>query len=439
MPVLLTVARDRAIVVKMVALAIVLALLLPAASFAGPLDALDVSLLLQPQGSLEPLLLIAGRLPEGTELPAEIAIPVPEGVEDSVAWAGQILGGPVENDPPAEPSFEVRDGVHVAVFELTQSDIGQIEIVYPAATSVIADDLRAAAFELATPAGAGLVRLAVAVPPGFEVTAVPEGALTSPLESGIVYYYVEFSDAAPGEPLGFGLEYRGQAAPGGAVPAHQGSGSGEIPTFLIVLIGAVLAGALLIVLASRARQDADTDEQWVNLEDEPHATAEDEYLEPVEREELSPVDAEEDAPALSAEYDDAVGADQSAPSGGSSILLSPKVLLIGAALLVLAIFVVLNLAGESGQVGVTDMSGQVVSQRISTASAESEASWALFIPCDCPPEVEAAKMFEALRQVPGVAHASFDTGSFVMSVQFDPSLTGSEAIEERLRAAGYLP
>lgn len=423
--------RARTIVLKVVVLAIVLALSLPAVAFAEPLDAIDATLLLQPQGSLEPLLLIAGRLPEGTALPAEIAIPVPPGTEGDVAWTGEILGGPVENDPAAEPRFEMREGVTVAVFELTQSDIGQIEIVYPAATEVIADDLRAAAFDLTAPAETGTARLAIAVPPGFEVASLPDGVLTSQAENGMVYYYTEFTDIAAGDSLAFGIEYRGTPAASGLMPAEQGGQGGEMPPFLIVIVGAILAGAVLLVLVSRTSKNTGDD-----------------TVEEAAPERFSSSATEDRSDSMHIDAVDAGGPDDDAAAttpattpvaaGGPSAFLTPKVLLISAAVLVLAIFLVVNLGGRGGPVGVTETSGDVVSQRISTASAGSETSYSLIIPCSCPPEVEAVKMFDALRQVPGIAHAAFDTSTYVMNIQYDPDLTHTGLIEERLRVAGYL-
>ncbi len=417
-----------AVLVRAVMLAVILSLAVPLSAMATPLTNLDVTLLLQPQGSLQPLLLISGRLPEGTTLPAEIALPVPAGAEDGVMWTGEIFGGPVEDDPVSTPRFEVRDGVNVAVFTLTQSLIGQIEIEYPDGTAVVADDLRTGGFELSAFGAIGATRLAVAVPTGFQAASLPDGVLTSEIPDGTVYYYVELPEVAPGDPLAFQIEYRGAPLPPGGVPATQPQ-SGEVPPLLIVLIGAVLAGALLIVLASRSKhvESDEADESLAEVDFGP-------IPEGVE------VTRAVKGVAPPAENDVEVPGSDTTPSTALTSFLSPKVLLIAIAVLVLALVVALNVAGGDGsQVGVTDTSGTVVSQRISTAAADGEVQYSLIISCACPPEVEALKMFDALRQVPGVAHAALDTTTLVMNIQYDPAQVQLDAIEDRLRAGGYLP
>jgi hypothetical protein len=79
-----------------VVVAVALALAVPLAAVASPLASLDFTLLVHVAGHGDPLLLVAGQLPEGTQLPAELVLPVPEG--SVVEWSGEIVGETVVED-----------------------------------------------------------------------------------------------------------------------------------------------------------------------------------------------------------------------------------------------------------------------------------------------------------------------------------------------------
>ena len=88
------VARLRTPLLKMMVVMLAVAVVVPAAAVATPLGNLDLTLILESQGSGGPLLLVAGQLPEGTQLPAEIVLPVPE--DSTIQWAGEIIGTTIE-------------------------------------------------------------------------------------------------------------------------------------------------------------------------------------------------------------------------------------------------------------------------------------------------------------------------------------------------------
>ncbi len=409
----------------LVAAAVIAAVSVPSVAKASPLTSLDMILLLEPHGTQEPLLLVTGELPPEQPLPAEIVLPVPDGAQ--VEWAGDILGGPVAEDIPAEAVIETRDGVTVAVFTLTQSRVGQVEVTYPDAIMPVEGGVVAAAFEASMPLDADSIRMAVAVPPGLQAASLPEGTLTSQGPEGFIYYYTERGPVTSGDVVSFSLEYR----PATLATSASTSGSavsGEVSPILILLIAVVVAVAVLFVLVSRTRsQAAEQDNATMDTSD---------YIDGAEDSREETLSESREGPPAHPALGQADRDATAAP--GLSALLTPKPLIAIGVVLVLAIAILVNLGGEDGQVGVTDVSGEWISQRISSAPAESESEFALQILCDCPPEVEALKMFDALRQVPGVAHASLEASTLTMRIQYDPAQVDEADIARQLRAAGYL-
>ncbi|HET6497525.1 MAG TPA: hypothetical protein VFH17_00520 [Coriobacteriia bacterium] len=260
--------------VLMLALVCATALAFPSRADASPLTELDVILIDTPRAGGEPVLLVAGELPLETPLPAEIVLPVPEGAV--VSWSGEILGGPVENDPAVEARLEERNGIKVAAFTLSVSRIGQVEVTFPGAVSPGEGGSVAGGFRLVAPVDIQTVRMAVAVPPTYEVTDLPEGALVSTGPQGDIYYYVETPAVATGDPIEHSIQYN----PATIVPASGPAGAtppGQFPLLMVLIVAAVLAGALLVFFAARSRAAA-VDVGDVSLAYEPEDELEDDAL-----------------------------------------------------------------------------------------------------------------------------------------------------------------
>lgn len=422
---LLRMTRIRAM--KAVLIAMALALIAPAgAAVAAPaFKNIGVSLLIHSQGS-QPLLLVSGVLPDETPLPAEVALPVPPGAE--IEWAGEILGQSIDEDIAAEAVIEDRDGVTVAVFTLTTSRVGQVEVVYSDATRPGADGTSEAAFSVVSPASAETVRLAIALPPGGTVASVADGVLAAPGPDGYTYYYTDVSDVSGGDPLEMSLGYTLSATPQ-QMPANPAAPSSEVPPLLIALLAAVFGGSVLMFLASRARASA-----AVVAADEPEAdySFDDEEV-PVSDE---PVAIAEETGAPAVPVPGEVGNEP--PAAGATGFLTPRMLLIVAAFLILGVVLAINLAGGE-QVGMTSVADGLITQRISTVEAVQQADYTIRILCQCPPEEEAVKIFAALGTQPGVATASLEPNTLLLSVGYDPALTDEAAIRGVLQSKGYVP
>jgi hypothetical protein len=420
-------ARLRAPFATMVVAALALALAVPLAAVASPLANLDFTLLVTSQGTGNPLLLVAGQLPEGTQLPAELVLPVPEG--SVVEWSGEIIGETIDEDEAVPATIETRDGVTVAVLTMTQSRLGQVEVSFPGATVPAESDTFTGAFEVAAPFDAEMVRVAIGLAPGTQAAALPDDVLSAQGPQGYTYYYRELGAIAAGEPIAFSMQYRETGAPAAGGTATPQPASGEVPPLLIVLIAAVLAGAVLVVLASRSRskgvvaEELEVDEGVDDLGGEYAAVP-------------------DDAPAVDeivSEMDLESGSEPESAQPASPGWLTPQRLLMIAGVLVIGIIAAVILGGQQGQVGVTESADGWITQRISTASGDSALELNVQITCACPPEEEAPKMFEVLRQVPGVAHAALQGSTLLMRIEYDPALTNEAAIALALRGAGYLP
>ncbi|MFU8891026.1 MAG: heavy-metal-associated domain-containing protein [Anaerosomatales bacterium] len=412
-------ARLRAPLATTIAVALALTLAVPLSAAAAPLANMDFTLLVTSQGTGNPLLLVAGQLPEGTELPAELALPVPEG--SIVEWSGEIVGQSIEEDEAAPATIETRDGVTVAVLEMNNSRIGQVEVSFPGAVTPSEGDTFTGAFEVTAPTDAEMVRVAIGLAPGTQAAALPDNVLSAQGPQGYTYYYRELGEMSAGDPIAFSLDYREISAPPAAGTGGSPSGSAEVPPLVIVLIAAVLAGAVLMVLASRARSRGTEAEEF---EGDDVVLAEDSsVVEPAALESETVSELESEPEIIS-------------PSPG---WLTPQRLVIIAGVLVVGIIAAVILGGQQGQIGVTESADGWITQRISTASSESSLDLNVQIGCECPPAEEAPKMFEALRQVPGVAHAALHEATLLMRIEYDPALTNEAAIGLALRGAGYLP
>lgn len=383
-----------------------------ATAVASPLTNLDITLLVQSQSAGGPLLLVAGQLPENTELPAEIVLPVPEGAK--VVWSGEILGASTEEDVPIEATVQTRDGADVVVMTLTRSRVAQVELTFEGATVAAADGSVAAGFDIVSPVAAESTRIAIGLPSGAQPASLPEGTLSAQGPEGLTYYYLEPGAVTPGSPLALSMSYTQAAAPAASGAAPGQSGSADVPPLVIALIAAAMAGAVVVLLASRSRKTAGDTEQ---VQDGGFERA------------------SENATEGPANDDDLV--EPHAPVSQRS-WLTPQRLVAIIGVLVVGIIAAVILGGQQGQVGVTESSGGWISQRISTASAESTADFNTFISCDCPPEAEAPKMFDTLRSVPGVAHAALEEATLLLRVQYDPALTNEGVIGQALKAAGHV-
>lgn len=433
-------ARLRAPFATMVILALVLALAVPLTAVAAPLVNIDATLLVTSQGTGNPLLLVAGQLPEGTPLPAELVLPVPEGAV--VEWSGEILGGTAADDAETLATIEVRDGVTVAVLNMSQSLTGQVEVSFPGAVTPAGDDTFTGGFALTAPSDVEKVRVAVGLESSTEAAELPDGTLSAQDQRGYTYYYQELSAVSAGDPIEFSIRYRMTGMPVAGGTGSPPASSAEVPPLLIALIAAVFAGAVLMVFASRARskgaaEELAADEAGDDSDGEYAVVSEDTSASEYALFETDSDEASEPERGSGFDPEPESGNEPDAPS--PSGWLTPQRLVILAVVLVVGVVAAVILGSQQGQVGVTESADGWIAQRISTASGDTTTELNLQIACECSPEQEAPKMFEALRRVPGVAYAELEAATLLMRVQYDPAQTDEAAIALALKGAGYVP
>jgi|GEM_PF-4477836 len=195
------------------------------------------------------LLFVTAILPENAPLPAEVDVMVPVGRE--ILWAGEVLGGALENNPwvqyrriPYNDSFETFRAV------LTQSRTLQLEI--EAGGKVTPQEgFTEAMVEWQAPTALPVVRLGIVVPPGSTMTTGPANILAGRAGDNKIVFYREYRDVAAGDTFELRVGYApadnidGSLAADGAPQEHRG-------ILFPLVVGAVLAAVTIVLLAIKA-------------------------------------------------------------------------------------------------------------------------------------------------------------------------------------------
>jgi hypothetical protein len=225
---------------------------------------MDVTLLDTPDIQ-QPLLLISGELPASTQLPAEVVIPIP--TKSRIQWAGEILGGPTNQDPQAQPRVESKAGYDLAIFTLTKARTGQVEVPVPDVAKV-AGGTRDLSLSWISAAAVPDVKVAVRIAQTSKVTKPPAGATRTAGADGTVQYARTFSSVKPGQKLSMQLAYTpGAAPPSGATPQQTpqtpGVLTGSAPrsaapqAWMLYAIATVVVAGVYFFLSKRAARAAE--------------------------------------------------------------------------------------------------------------------------------------------------------------------------------------
>lgn len=222
------------------------ALLLPAAALAQPVSLAGTPLEVQiwPGGEMgNTLFIVTGHIPEGTPLPAMVRLPLPAGAE--VVWSGEILGGPVTEDPARE--FTVVEVANGQALEMTAESTRtvQYEAIGPALSVV--DGMMTSVFEWVQTVPTGDVVFSVRIPASAGSVEIDPDPVGSPRvnDAGEQLHTLRPAVLTEGQTF--------------TVTAAFGSGAAESPgsesPLLWVLLGmlAVAVGALLLVIARQRR------------------------------------------------------------------------------------------------------------------------------------------------------------------------------------------
>lgn len=223
------------------------ALLLPAIAPAEPVSLAGTPLEVQiwPGGEMGyTLFIVTGHIPEGATLPATVRLPLPEGAE--VVWSGEILGGPVLEDPARE--FTVVDATDGQAVEMTAESTRtvQYEAVGPALSVV--DGMTTSVFEWIQTVPTGDVVFSVRVPVSAGTATIDPVPIGPPRtnEAGEQLYTLRPAVLTEGQSFTVTIAYG---------PPGAGASAGSEFPLLWVLLGllAVAAAALLLALVRQRR------------------------------------------------------------------------------------------------------------------------------------------------------------------------------------------
>lgn len=211
-----------------------------ATAFAAPVgwQAIDVTLHTEEQQST---LLVSGELPSTVKLPFEAELAVPAGTQ--LQWIGEILGGPVADDPALKYVKTTVGGMDVYRFTLTKSRTAQVE-GSAQGMSVINGADSATALKWTAWRALPEVHMSVRMPAGAQIVQAASGASVQAGEAGYEYVTKTVTSPKAGDMLDLTFSY---AAPMAAAAAAKTGGS---DTLAVLLVLAVFLVALAVLAFS---------------------------------------------------------------------------------------------------------------------------------------------------------------------------------------------
>ncbi|MHB8923811.1 MAG: cupredoxin domain-containing protein [Coriobacteriia bacterium] len=219
----------------------------------------------------QPMLLVSGELPAATPLPFEAELAVPTGAQ--VQWIGEILGGPVSEDPQVQYTKTTEGSMDVYRFTLTKSRIAQAEVTVPGITGFNGTNYTSA---LAWTAWRDLpeVRIAQRLPQGSQIVQPLEGASLEPGAPGYTYYAKTVKSPRAGDVLNLAFAYSPAVVPAAGAGAAGSAGSSTL-VWVFGLAAALILGALVFVAWRTVAVPAVAEEVPVSEKKESpvHATA----------------------------------------------------------------------------------------------------------------------------------------------------------------------
>lgn len=186
------------------------------------------------------LFIVTGHLPEGTQLPAVVRLPLPQGAE--VVWSGEILGGPVEADPVRQ--YSVVEGIGGPAIEMTAEETLTVQYEAIGAPLSVSNGLITSEFNWVQSVEAGEIAFAVRIPPSAVVVRIVPESPGPPVtnESGERLYALTPVVLPEGTPYSITIGY-----------GPEGAGEGSGPP-LLVWLGLLLAVAVFVLVLVAVRE-----------------------------------------------------------------------------------------------------------------------------------------------------------------------------------------
>ena len=234
--------RLRTAVAFALALAIGAVLQQHSVAHATPLSGLNAVLMYDSPSADTPVLGITGRIADDVALPAEVVLPTPEGAQ--ILWAGEFF---VEGRDNILLGYrqEIRKGIPVVVFTLSESRLAHVEMTYPDSVvdTDVVDGIEEVGFDIAIPVQVSSLYAAIAVPPAVEPVSGHERLGVSEEADGLRYYAVESSSPDVAERVSLSMQLR--------PPAVEEVSDGQMLTLLGLL---AVSAAGLVIWRARGRR-----------------------------------------------------------------------------------------------------------------------------------------------------------------------------------------
>lgn len=373
-----------------------------------------------------PLLMVSGKLPESTPLPATIVLAVPAGAE--VQWAGEVLGGDPSDDPTAQPTKTTKGGQDLYTFTLTKSHIAQIEAIVPPAMTT-ANGLYSVNFSQVAFADAPEYVVAIQIPQAAQLSETPTGtASLAPGPTGFRYYQQSFSKVKAGEPIAVTFSYTlPSGATTGAAPAATGGSSMLVP---ILLVGvALLLGAALVVGVRRKMNPP--------VAEKPARPAASKTRKP---ETATVADDDEDGFSTSEAAPKVASTPKQVEIADDEDAVAPaprnKLALFGTLAVVAALLVSGVIAVSSG--GAAKTTGDVITKVLAGGEACTQAQIPLAFPQGTDTTKAAEELFAAIAAVPSVTQATVRLSTSSMEIGYCNSEANEDMIRAALAPTGYV-
>lgn len=259
--------------IRLAVLGIALALAVqasPVFAVPGNWSWVDVTLQAEQQ---QPMLLVAGTLPESVKLPYEGELAVPAGTQ--IQWAGEILGGDASKDPTMKYSkVSSEGGMDRYRFTLTKSRTAQIEGLLMGATSSNgAEYLTKVSWTAPQPVPE--VRINARIPSSARIVRASDGAALQPSDGGFSYYSKTVKDVAAGQTIDLDFSYEIAAA--GASGAGSATGRSDSGSVTLIVLGA-LGGLVALAYGVRGKLAARADDDAAEDDDDDFGTAAEEAM-----------------------------------------------------------------------------------------------------------------------------------------------------------------
>ena len=199
-----------------------------------------------------PVLIVAGELPAGTKLPAQIEVAVPQG--STIAWFGELSGseGNVDDVASKYSLTRTENGYDIYTATLTKYLKFQIEAENGTFFTADADGHMAASLKYVPICNATMALIGAEIPTGFAPSTAGPTALGTGISGGTVYGTTS-NNVKAGDVMSLDIAYAASAA----TPATGSAGStssSPIKTILIVLAVAVTVVVVVLVGVLMARR-----------------------------------------------------------------------------------------------------------------------------------------------------------------------------------------